>query len=90
MLVRYEDLRSDTLATMRRIYSSLRVPVGERELSEAVEKHAGRTCRRKRKDPASSTARAHPGAGEDLSPQHIEMVERITSSLLEEFYPDER
>ena len=31
-LVRYEDLRADTLATMKRIYSELEIPVDEASL----------------------------------------------------------
>ena len=38
VLVRYEDLRADTLATMRRIYSALQMPVEESELARSVEK----------------------------------------------------
>ncbi len=38
VLVRYEDLRADTLATMRRIYSALQMQVEESELARSVEK----------------------------------------------------
>jgi len=36
VLIRYEDLRSDTFGTMRRAYSSLGIPVDEKRLFEAV------------------------------------------------------
>src|SRR5918994_7918373 len=36
-VVRYEDLRTDTLKTMRRLYSKLDIPVGEEELARIVE-----------------------------------------------------
>jgi hypothetical protein len=91
VLVRYEDLRSDTLATMRRIYSSLGVPVDERALSESVEKHSWENVPEEKKGPGKFHRKGKPGSWrEDLSPEHIEMVERITAPLLEEFYPDER
>jgi hypothetical protein len=91
VLVRYEDLRSDTLVTMRRIYSSLGVPVDERELSEAVEKHSWENVPEEEKGPGKFHRKGTPGSWrEDLSPEHIEMVERITAPLLREFYPDER
>src|SRR5919107_1483739 len=40
VLVRYEDLRADTLETMKRIYAKLEIPVNEEELARAVEKHS--------------------------------------------------
>ncbi len=40
VLVRYEELRADTLGTMRRIRSALELPMDENELSQAVAKHS--------------------------------------------------
>lgn len=40
VLVRYEELRSDALGTMKRLYSELGIEVDGKELSEAVEKHS--------------------------------------------------
>ena len=40
VLIRYEDLRADPLATMRRIYGALEISANERELARVVEKHA--------------------------------------------------
>ena len=40
VLVRYEDLRADTLQTMKRIYSELEMPVEEAELARSVEKNS--------------------------------------------------
>jgi Sulfotransferase domain len=91
VLVRYEDLRWDTLATMKRIYSSLGVPVEERKLSEAVEKHSWENVPEEKKGPGKFHRKGTPGSWrEDLSPEHIEIVERIAAPLLEEYYPDER
>jgi hypothetical protein len=91
VLVRYEDLRADTLATMRRIYSSLGVPVEESKLSEAVEKHSWENVPEEKKGPGKFHRKGTPGSWrEDLSPEYIEIVERITAPLLKEYYPDER
>src|SRR3712207_3952808 len=43
VLVRYEELRTDTLAEMRRIHSALGMAVDEGELSRAVHKHSWRS-----------------------------------------------
>ena len=40
VVVRYEDLRADTLGTMKRMYGELNVPVEEARLAKAVEKHS--------------------------------------------------
>src|SRR5215218_6483581 len=40
VLVRYEDLRADALAEMKRIYAGLEIRVGEQELRGVVEKHS--------------------------------------------------
>src|SRR5215210_6244262 len=87
VLVRYEDLRTETLGTMRRIYSSLGIPVDERELIEAVKKHSWERVPEEEKGEGKFYRKASPGSWrEDLSPRHIEMVERITAPLLREFY----
>ena len=91
MLVRYEDLRSDTLGTMRRIYSSLGIPVDERELSRAVKKHSWENVPEEEKGEGKFYRKATPGGWrEDLTPEQIEIVERITAPLLKEFYSYEK
>src|SRR4051812_37177657 len=40
VLVRYEDLRAEPQETMKRIYSTLGIPVDEEELARVVEKHS--------------------------------------------------
>src|SRR5918998_1542206 len=40
VLVRYEELRADTLGTMKRIYSTLGIEVDEQELERVVEEHS--------------------------------------------------
>ncbi len=87
VLVRYEDLRSDTLGIMRHIYSALEIPVDEGELAKAVEKHAWENIPEDKKGPGTVRRRGTSGGWrEDLTPEQVEIVERITAPLLEEFY----
>ncbi len=88
VLVRYEDLRVDTLGTMRCICSSLGIEVHEQELSRAVEKHAWENVPEEKKGEGKFHRKAKPGGWrEDLTPEQVKVVERITAPLLEEFYP---
>jgi hypothetical protein len=87
VLVRYEELRADTLGTMRRIYSELEIEVDERELAHAVEKHSWENVPEGEKGPGKIRRKATPGGWrEDLTPEQIEIVERMTAPILEEFY----
>lgn len=89
VLVRYEELRSATLDTMRRVCSELDLEVEDRDLVGAVEKHAWENLPAESKGQGKFHRKATPGGWhEDLSPEQVEAVERITASLLEEFYPD--
>ena len=87
VMVRYEDLRADTLGTMRRIYSSLGIEVDGAELSGAVEKHSWENVPEEEKGEGKFHRKATPGGWrDDLTPEQAEIVERITAPLLEEFY----
>ena len=87
-LVRYEELRADALGTMRRMYDELGIPVDEKELSRAVEKHAWEKIPKEQKGDGKFYRKARPGGWqEDLTPRQARMVERITAPLLEELYP---
>jgi hypothetical protein len=86
--VRYEDLRADTLGTMKPIYSTLRLLVDDEELARAVEKHSWENIPEEEKGPGKIRRKAKPGGWrEDLTPKQVEIVERITAPLIEEFYP---
>ena len=88
VLVRYEDLRADTLGTMRRIYSTLGVPVDDEAVVRAVAKHAWENVPEENKGEGKFHRKATPGGWqEDLTPEQAETVERITAPLLQEFYP---
>jgi hypothetical protein len=86
-LVRYEDLRADTLGEMRRLYASLGIPVEEEELAKAVQKHSWENIPEEEKGEGKFYRKAEPGGWrEDLTPKQARVVERITAPLLEEFY----
>ncbi len=90
VVVRYEDLRADTLGTMRRIYSALEIPVDGRTLSRVVEKHSWENIPERKKGSGKFLRKATPGGWvDDLTPEQAKIVERITTPLLEEFYPED-
>lgn len=87
-LVRYEDLREHTLETMKRLYSSLGVPVDAGALARVVEKHSWENVPEKKKGPDKPQRKATPGGWrEDLSAGQARFVEEIAASVLDEFYP---
>ena len=89
VMVRYEDLRADTLATMKHIYSALEIPVEEAELARSVEENAWENIPEEEKGEGKKRRKAKPGGWrEDLTPSQIEIVEDLTAPLLEEYYPD--
>ena len=88
VLVRYEDLRSDTMGTMKRIYSALGIEVGEGELAGVVKKHSWENIPEEEKGEGKFYRKASPGGWrEDLTPEQVATVEKITAPLLEELYP---
>jgi len=87
-LVRYEQLRADTLGTMRRLYKELAIPFEEERLRAAVDKHAWENIPKEEKGEGKFYRKASPGSWrEDLSPRQVEIVEQITAPLLQKYYP---
>jgi hypothetical protein len=87
-IVRYEDLRADTLKTMRRLYSALRIQVGEGELARVVERHAWENVPENKKGPDKPHRKATPGSWKaDLTPEQARIVEELAVPILDEFYP---
>ena len=88
-LVRYEELRADTLETMRRMYAELAIPVDDGQLARAVDRHSWERIPEDQKGPGKFYRRATPGGWrEDLTRKQAKIVERVTAPLLEELYPD--
>ena len=87
ILVRYEDLRADTLGTMKRIYHTLNVTIDEEELARAIEKHTWTNIPEHKKGEGKFFRKATPGGWrEDLTPEQIKIVEGITAPFLHEYY----
>jgi hypothetical protein len=87
-LVRYEDLRSDTLTTMKRVYSDLALALDDDALARAVEKHAWENVPEEEKGEGKMRRKAKPGGWrEDLTPDQAKMVEDTAGPLLTAFYP---
>jgi Sulfotransferase domain len=88
VLIRYEELRDDTLGTMERLYATLGIEVGGGDLARAVEKHAWENIPEKEKGQGKFYRKAKPGGWrEDLTPGQVEIVEQVSAPLLKEFYP---
>lgn len=87
-VVRYEDLRHDTIEVMRAIYSGLDIRVDEEQLKQVVEKHAWENVPDSQKGADKPQRKAKPGGWkEDLTPEQAKMVEETTAPFLDEFYP---
>jgi sulfotransferase family protein len=90
-LVRYEDLRTDPLGTMRRLCSGLGIKADDDELTRVVHRHAWENFPERKKGPGKFFRKASPGGWtEDLTPEQAKAVERITAPILEEFYAQDR
>lgn len=89
VLVRYEDLLSDTLGTMNRIYSTLEMSFEEKDLARAIERHSWANIPENEKGEGKFYRKASPGGWEeDLTTTQAQIVEKITAPLLAEFYPN--
>ena len=89
-LVRYEELRADTLGEMKRIHSVLGMSVDEKKLRRSVEEHSWENIPEEEKGEGKFRRKATPGSWrEDLTTEQARIVEETTRPLLEEFYPHE-
>ena len=88
VLIKYEELRADTLNTMKRIYSALGIAVDEDELARAVKRHSWESIPKEERGKGKFYRKAAPGGWrEDLTPKQVKIVEKMTAPVLEEFYP---
>jgi hypothetical protein len=88
VLIKYEDLRADTLNVVKHIHSQLGIVVNEAELARVVEAHAWENVPEEEKGEGKFRRKAQPGSWrEDLTPEQAKAVEDVTAPLLKEFYP---
>lgn len=86
-LLRYEDLREDTLNEMKRLYTELEMTVDEEELARVVEEHSWENIPEERKGEGKFFRKGEAGGWrKDLTAEQIEIIEEITAPLLQEFY----
>jgi len=86
-VVLYEELRSNALETMRRLYSTLGIEVDEQELARSVQKHAWEAIPKDMKGQGKFYRKASPGSWrEDLTAKQAKIVEEITAPVMGEFY----
>jgi len=87
-LVRYEDLRSDTLGAMQHLCANLSLPAEDGRIARAVEEYAWANVPEAEKGRGKFYRKGTPGGWkEDLTARQAEIVESVTASLLAQFYP---
>lgn len=90
-LVRYEDLRKDTVGTLRSMYDALKINVEQDSLEAAAAKHAWEQVPEDKKGAGKFYRKAKPGGWEeDLSPEQVRIIEDATGAVLSEFYRADR
>lgn len=86
-LVRYEDLRSEPVATMRVVCSQLGIAASDEEIRRVVERHSWERVPKEEKGSGKFYRKAKPGGWrEDLTPEQAKQVEKIAAPLIAEFY----
>ena len=86
-LVRYEDLRHDTIDVLKAMYDALEVEADEAQLEAAVEKHSWENIPEGQKGKDKFFRKAQAGGWrDDLSSEQIKLVEDITGPLLSKYY----
>jgi len=87
VLIKYEDLRYNTLETMKDMYEALDVPVDQDQLRASVFEHGWEQLPDSAKGRGKFFRKAQPGSWtEELSSEQIKIIEDITGPMLSEFY----
>jgi hypothetical protein len=86
-LVRYEDLRHDTVGALKAMYEALEVEADEAQLEAAVAKHSWAQVPESEKGKDKFFRKAQPGSWrDDLSPGQVKLIEHITGDVLSKYY----
>jgi hypothetical protein len=86
ILLKYDDLRTDTLGAMRRLCAELALPVDEERLAGVVSKHSWENVPESERGAGKFHRKATSGGWrEDLTPEQARLVEDITGPLIEMF-----
>ena len=86
IVLKYDDLREDTLGTMRHLCAALAIPVDEQRLARAVVRHSWEKVPEREKGAGKFYRKATSGGWQEyLTPEQAKIVEDITAPLMEEF-----
>jgi hypothetical protein len=86
IMIKYDDLRTHTLRTMRDLCSALELPVTEQGLAQVVDKHSFENIPQRERGEGKFYRKATSGGWkDDLTPEQARIVEDITAPLIEEF-----
>jgi hypothetical protein len=86
-LVRYEDLRYDTVVAIAAMYRALGIGFDRKRLEAAVAKHSWEQIPSTDKGAGKFYRKAQPGSWrEDLSTNQVSLVEEITGPVLDRYY----
>ena len=83
IMVRYDDLRTGTLDTMRDLCAALELPVADKRLTVVVDKHSWENIPQSERGEGKFYRKATSGGWrEDLTPEQAKIVEDITAPLI--------
>jgi hypothetical protein len=86
IMIKYDDLGTDTLRTMRDLCSALELPVTEQRLAQVVDRHSFENIPQRERGEGKFYRKATSGGWkDDLTPEQAKIVEDITAPLIEEF-----
>jgi hypothetical protein len=86
VMVRYDDLRTHTLGTMRDLCAALELPVTEQRLAQVVDRHSFENIPQRERGEGKFYRKATSGGWkDDLTPEQAKIVEDITAPLINEF-----
>jgi hypothetical protein len=85
VMVRYDDLRTHTLGTMRDLCAALELPVTEQRLAQVVDRHSFENIPQRERGEGKFYRKATSGGWkDDLTPEQAKIVEDITAPLINE------
>ncbi len=86
-IVRYEDLRHDTVGALSTMYDTLEIEADEVRLRAAVARHSWARIPDSQKGSGKFYRKAQPGGWkEDLSSEQVRIIENVTGPILSKFY----
>ncbi len=87
VIVRYEDLRLDTINALKAMYGALEVEADVAQIEAAVVKHSWARVPEEKKGKDKFFRKAQPGSWrDDLSPEQVKLIEDITGPILSKYY----